>query len=498
MSKKHNHTEEEENKCMSCSEDYDEKECDDCCDCDHCDDCCDCDDCDDCNDCDDCDDACEHHCNCCHDDEEDFDECDDDEEDDDHEFDEWWENFYKVKGEEQVSLAKEIIEKGSDSESFIDFLYELLEEMNHTFRVDGKKAEWYALCEHLQSFQPEMYAELLTTILYYNLTFEINDKNWDKVSGLLDDFVKSLSEAPMYYQEIEEMLLYANQLGLVRKFVEGLRAKIQNFEDWDSEAMDEMEERASHYLIFEHLEKNEIDRNQIFKELEDYGEFEESWVDDFLYYLTRKIQRTWTPSDFLMPKKLKNQKGKGKKRAPKISEEEKLKIRKNFYHLALEFIGYLHHVKGVSYMQAEVASYEIIECLLQNQIGLFTEKQLSKQVIESDIPLSCELIDTLKVAIDNLKKEPLSGDFATLYLNMIAVSSYILSLEDSIYPCALFTEYLKDWMDFCVAKGFCPAETKDKIIQSMKGVPLVFKSLCRSTQDVYPGLQEDVEKKWNE
>jgi len=418
-------------------------------------------------------------------------------EEDEAEFEAWWENFYEQNEKQKIKLAQEMIEQGSASEVFIDFMYDLVEEINHIMRTMHAKQEWYAFCDHFKTFQPEIYTELKNSIVYYHLTMEINDNNWGKVSPLIDEFVESLEETSMYYLEIEEMLIYANQLSLVRQLVEGIRKKMNEFEEMlDSDELMELEERASHYLIFETLEKGDLDRDKLFHELEDYGEFEEEWVDNFIYYLTRKIQRSWQPSDFILPKKQKGQKTKGKKRSPKVSEEEKQRIRENFYHLALEFVGYLRHVKNVPYLQAEIASYEIIECLLQKQLGTFTESKLSKQIIEMETPFDRDFMHIIEDISQQLKEESIQGDFPILYPDMLSVTSYILSLEDSIYPCAIYVQHIYDWLDFCVEKGFCTQDISIKIKANIKKLPYVFQKLCASTHDIYPGVQEDIERIW--
>ena len=89
---------------------------------------------------------------------------------------------------------------------------------------------------------------------------------------------------------------------------------------------------------------------------------------DYISRLSRRRQDEWTLDDFHLPGKREERK-EWYHEDEEEEEDEFAEGRQNLLSLTFEFLGYVHHEEGISYLKGEMARSEIYKYLLERHAG---------------------------------------------------------------------------------------------------------------------------------
>jgi len=381
--------------------------------------------------------------------------------------DETWDQFEKADYEGKISIFYKLMKR--EGEMYEDFAAEMLDIIHQESLKTEEGTKLEEILENYQKSCPENYQASETSYLMWQIENAMLKESWEKVDNLAEKIINHTDGDLHTYADLSELLAYSGKTSLLVRLMPLLWKEIEKLpSSYRGDLLDNIAFEAAFYAIFEHLEQNpqsQDDLEKLQQEIRKYASFDPQWIYRTIELLLGKDIPNWNQDDF----KLIYRSNKKKHKHNKNSEETG---RRNLLFLTVDFLGYLHREKGISYTKGQLARAHLYRYILGHTVNIMQNNQRGKNRITA---LNAELI-----------------------IETVSMQRYLepLNKEESQYcTLAAVVQMLPYWLEFLQERKLIDdkqcRETIEKLTIIKKDVQETLKNYFQN-----PRLEKDLQQIW--
>jgi hypothetical protein len=272
-----------------------------------------------------------------------------------------------------------------DGEMAFEMLHDLF---RHTIER-GERNRFDELVKRLRERLPETYAAETSYFLHWRIANALVDARSEDVSVLFHEMALPAGKNMDIdiFNRAEEMIAYHGQLPALVDSMRVAWLSVKSSSNVVPWGIDEFCSRAMSYEILNFADRSPeaaVPSAELWERLAFYSEINRSLIAANLAHLTKGNGQQWTMNDFVLSPPHGNSEEEDEWEA--IDEDTiQASGELNFYHLTIEFLGYLRRVEGVSYAKGELGRRELYQFILDRHAGKLEYRQSMLQSMLQDV-----------------------------------------------------------------------------------------------------------------
>jgi hypothetical protein len=350
-----------------------------------------------------------------------------------------------------------------------EMAFEMLNELFTETAQRGERSRFDTLVENLRGRRPEVYAEEAPYCLDWRITNALVAGRPELVRTLVRELAPLAGKQIDHFNRVESRLAYYGQLSTL---VEAMRLGwpyVESSTDIVPWGIREFAGRAVAYEVLDHVEHAGAPASAdpgLLARLKPYMEIDAASLAAHLAHFTGRAGRQWTKGDFkfaparaLSRRDWDDDAAHEDNSAPAQPDREM-----NFYHLTVEFLGYLHRVEGVSYTRGELGRRELWRFLMDRDAGNLEHRESMLEAMQRSLNEARPRRPTTKF---QRYEHPLIPDWERLDLFLAGMLDFLNPLH---YRVAAAFEIVPAWLRFLESRGLIDADERARGIHDLAGI----------------------------
>lgn len=395
-----------------------------------------------------------------------------------------WSEFEAAEYEDRLELFVRTLDDADLMDE--EMAFEMLNEIFCASAKRGDRDRFDELVERLRERRPDVYAKDKSYFFKWRITNELVAGRTENVPILMRELASIASKNIDIFERVESQVAYHGHLTTL---VEAMRlswAGVKSSSDIVPWGIDEFCQRAITYEVLNHADS--ISRQAgsdllLAERIKSFSQIDAAQVDSFLAHITEWPGRTWTMSDFQFAPP--RHPWKDDEDDEKESESDQPGGELNFYHLTVQFLGYLRRFEGVPFAKGELARRELHRFIRERHDGKLEFRESMLDTMKRDLDRKqgrrCRPIRRFKTYEHLLVPDP---ERLEHYL------AGLLGMMNQLFhrAGALF-EIIPPWLRFLESRRLIDAETRVRALDDLSPQADELRRLYDTfTDDPFPRL----------
>lgn len=351
-----------------------------------------------------------------------------------------------------------------------EMAFEMLDALFTETAQRGERSRFDTVVDDLRARRSEVYAKEASYFLDWRITNALVAGRPELVRTLARELAPLAGKQIDHFNRVESGLAYHGQLSTLVEAMRLAWPHVESSTDIVPWGIREFAGRAVAYEVLDHVERAGTPDSAdpgLLARLQPYMEVDSASLAVHLAHLTGRAGRQWTKGDFkfVPPRALSRRdwdddgEADEENSAPAQPDGEM-----NFYHLTVEFLGYLHRVEGVPYTKGELGRRELWRFLMNRAAGNLEHRESMLEAMQRSLN---EARPRRPITKFRRYEHPLIPDRERLDLFLAGMLDFLNPLH---YRVAATFEIVPAWLRFMESRGLIDADERARGIRDLAGM----------------------------